>query len=99
MADRHVPGIHGSRDRVRDGGGRPVNVHPVDSGRLDRIWSGDLKDQGYTDDDLTITARVLSRVCPMCGAGVDVWCRTASENVLASLDLQHVARRSCVLST
>ena len=98
MADRCVPGMHGARDRLGDGD-VPVNLHPLDTGRLDWIWSGELKDQGYTDDDLAITARVLSRACPMCGAGVGVWCRTAGGNVLDGLDLQHVARRSCGVST
>jgi hypothetical protein len=68
-------------------------VDPIDSGLLDWIWNGDLKRTGYTDDDLNITARVLSRRCPTCRAGVGEWCRTTAGNVLAHLDLQHVARR------
>jgi hypothetical protein len=69
------------------------DTHPLDSGRLDWVWDGRLKADGYTDDDLATTARVLSRVCPMCEAGIGVWCQTAAGTVLAHLDMQHLARR------
>jgi hypothetical protein len=93
MADSHVSGVHASRDRVGDG---CLPVDPLDSGLLDWIWAGRLKDQGYTDQDLHTTARVLSLVCPTCSAGVGEWCHTAAGTVLADLDLQHVARRGLI---
>ncbi|MGH3489087.1 MAG: zinc finger domain-containing protein [Actinopolymorphaceae bacterium] len=68
-------------------------VHPLDSGKLDWIWAGELREQGYTDADLLTTSRVLSRSCSMCHAEVGEWCRTAAGHVLGGLDLQHVARR------
>ncbi|MEQ4208420.1 hypothetical protein [Actinopolymorpha sp. B9G3] len=66
---------------------------PIDSGRLDWIWNGELGEQGYTDLDLETTSRVLSRVCPTCAAGVGEWCRTPGGHVLDHLDLQHLTRR------
>ncbi|MEQ4208904.1 hypothetical protein ABN028_21850 [Actinopolymorpha sp. B17G11] len=96
MADRQVPGVHAFRDRVGDG---CFPVDPLDSGLLDWIWSGRLKDQGYTDVDLNTTARVLSLVCPTCSADIGEWCHTAAGNILAHLDLQHVARRGLIQRT
>lgn len=90
MADCHFPGKRSAGDHLRDG---CFPVDPLDTGLLDWIWNGHLKQIGYTDDDLRTTARVLSRACPMCSAGIGQWCRTAAGNVLAHLDQQHVARR------
>ncbi|MGH3490226.1 MAG: zinc finger domain-containing protein [Actinopolymorphaceae bacterium] len=69
------------------------DTHPLDSVRLDWVWDGRLRAQGYTEHDLATTARVLSRVCPKCRADIGAWCRTAGGNVLAHLDLQHATRR------
>lgn len=88
-------------DRVRDlrgarrpvDGGVPMTDH-LDTGLLDWLWDGRLEEQGYTPCDLNTTAKVLSRVCPTCGASIGAWCRTAATgNLLAHIDLQHVARR------
>lgn len=75
-----------------------MNVGPweshIDSGVLDWIWDGRLRERGYTDHDLATTARVLSRTCPHCKADAGAWCvSTGSREVLDHLDSQHVARR------
>jgi hypothetical protein len=58
------------------------------------VWSGELADHGYTNDDLATLARVLSRHCPHCKAEPGQWCRTTGTRVtIEHLDSQHVARR------
>jgi hypothetical protein len=95
MADRNIRGVHGGRDAVDDGG--PVidlYEQNVDSGVVDWVYDGTLKDQGYTEADLRTTVRVLSRRCPYCHAIPGSWCASkVSGVVLAHLDHQHVARR------
>ena len=70
-------------------------IDPIDSGKLDWIWDGRLKERlGYSDETLETVARVLSRACPHCRADVGQWCRTASGRQLDDLDQQHLARRT-----
>jgi hypothetical protein len=75
-------------------GGDGSEVDPLDSGLLDWIWNGELEEQGYTHADLATLARILSRVCPHCGATIGAWCvNTGSGQVLDHIDRQHVSRR------
>ena len=66
----------------------------IDTGKLDWIWDGRLKERGYDDETLAITARVLARPCPTCDAKPGDWCQTAAGHVLDDLDKTHVTRRS-----
>jgi hypothetical protein len=60
LANRPVAGMRDARPAA--GGGGPMTREPIDSGRLDWIWNGELSERGYTDVDLETTSRVLSRL-------------------------------------
>ena len=67
---------------------------PHDSGAIGWIFDGGLKDTyGYSDADLRVFARVLSRGCPRCDAKPGACCVTPKGKVLRDMDSQHVERR------
>lgn len=70
-----------------------MRTDPLDTGKVDWIYSGNLADRGYTAADLNVLARILSRPCPTCNANAGRWCHTANGQSIQHLDEQHAARR------
>lgn len=66
----------------------------VDTGALDHIFNPqEVRRWGYTQTDLQILTRVLSRACARCGSDPGNYCVSPSGERIEGLDYQHIERR------
>jgi len=73
VEDRVLPCLCRARIRICDGGDS-LSAGGARQVEIGWIWAGDLASEGYTETDLRILARVLSRPCPYCKSPPGAYC-------------------------